>query len=93
MKRNHKVNGTIGFFVNDSLYSCLEYTSSCQRDTIIEDFMLKCKNIKDRVVIYYVISIDEESIGFPKKLSHKIEEPKQIVRPPSEYSNKQWDTI
>ncbi len=78
MKRNYRCEGTVAFWVNDVLHSVLEYETLHQRCTIIEDFMDKIKHIRQRAIIYYVISIDENSLPTHGKKKIKIPKKSQL---------------
>ena len=62
MRKNYKVSGVISLWVNDALHSVLEYETLHQRCAIIEKFENDIKHIRQRAIIYYVISIDENSL-------------------------------
>lgn len=96
MKSNYKVKGTIGFFMNDVLHTCLEYETAHQRSLIIQDFMDKVKNIKYHNNIHYIITIDEESIRFPAPQRNRAIKkviPISLIRPKPEYSNIQYNDL
>lgn len=98
MRKNYKVVGTVGFFVDEVLHTCLEYETSWQREQIIADFLDKVKKIRSKVIMWYIISVDEESIRIPppKQARKKYpKEPKQqpIFRPKAEYSNTQFNDL
>lgn len=78
MSKNHKVIGTAAFYVNDVLHSVLEYETAYQRLNIIDDFTDKVKHIKNKVTIYYVISIDVDSLPCHKKPSFEIHGAAQV---------------
>jgi len=81
MKRNYTVLGTIAFYCNDVLHSVLEYETLHQRCIIIDDFMGKIKHIRQRAIIYYVISIDENSLPTYWKKKSKIPKRSQLYQP------------
>lgn len=62
MKRNYKVDGSVAFYMNYELHSVLTFETLHQRRQILDDFFEKIKHIRQRSVIYYVISIDENSL-------------------------------
>lgn len=102
MKKNYRITGCIGFFIDDSLHTCLEYETMYQRSQIIQDFLDKVKNLigKGKMKIYYVISVNEESIILPKtkdewnyKRSNKHHVDAKFVRPKAEYSNRQFNDL
>lgn len=67
--KNHRVSGTIAFYLNDQLHSVVEYETAYQRGIAKEKFLETAKKIRSKVVIYYVISTDESSL--PCHTAHK----------------------
>lgn len=61
-KKNRKVKGEISFYVNDELHSTVKYETSYQRDIATDKFLKSVKNIRNKLLIYYVINVDEKSI-------------------------------
>lgn len=100
MKSNYKVSGVISLWINEIVHTVLEYETSYQREQIIDGWMEKVKNIKKNVIIWYVISVNEESIRIPQtKAQHNRNRNKkeptleQLVRPKAEYSNTQFNDL
>ena len=60
---NYHVKGKVTFYVNNEFYSSFEFITKQQRTKAIDSFLLKFRGSEVKKVSWYVIEIEEETIG------------------------------